>query len=87
VDAAAFVRLADLESGIAEHVDHRLVVVEHLGLETNEAAAGGDAGQAFEQQRADAAPLVVVVYEKGDLGLSEHAHRHVVAKSNDALVS
>ena len=52
---------------------HGLVLGEHLGLEADEPVARGDTGEPFQHQRADAAPLELVVDEKGDLGLPENA--------------
>ena len=56
VDASApSLGLADLEPRVAEDVDHRLVLVEDLGLEPDESMGRRDTRQPFEQQRADAA--------------------------------
>ena len=86
MEAAALSGLVDLEAGVAEDVDHRVVLVEHLGLEPGEPGARGDPGQALEEQRADAPALVGVVDEEGHLGAAADPHGGVAAHADDPRV-
>ena len=67
MDAAALERLNDFKSRVTEDVYHLLIFVQHLGFEPDEPLAGRDAGQALEQERADAPALKIVLDQEGDL--------------------
>ena len=60
----------DAVAGVAEGLDHPLVVGQHLGDEPLDAALAGGLGEVLEQELADAAALVLVLDEEGDLGLA-----------------
>ena len=70
--------LTSLVAGVAEGLDHRLVVGQHLGDEPLDAALAPGLGEVLEQQLADAAALVGVLDEERDLGLAR-ARTGVVA--------
>ncbi|CAO0829778.1 hypothetical protein SMICM17S_08249 [Streptomyces microflavus] len=56
-------------AGVPEHLDHLVVGGEHLGGEAPDPPLAGDGCDVFEQRRGDAAALVGVLDEEGDLGL------------------
>ena len=70
-----------LVAGVAERVDHRLVVRQHLGDELLDAALAPGLGEVLEQQLTDPAALVLVLDEEGHLGVAR-ADR-VVAPDGD----
>ncbi len=78
----------DAVAGVAEGVQHGSVVGQHLGHEALDAALAARLGEVLEQHLADAAALVGVLDEEGDLGLArldpvEAAHRdHPVAQQH-----
>ncbi len=55
--------------GVPEDLDHLVVRGKHLGGEPPDPAFAGDRRDVFEQRRGDAAALVGVLDEEGDLGL------------------
>ena len=57
-------------AGVAEGLDHPLVVGEHLGDELVDPALAAGLGEVLEQDLGDAAALVLVLDEEGDLGLA-----------------
>ena len=57
-------------AGVAEGLDHPLVVGQHLGDEPLDAALAPGLGEVLEQELADAAALVGVLDEERDLGLA-----------------
>ncbi len=68
VDRAAIAAALHVESGAGEHVEHPLVLGEHLGLEALDVVGTRDCGQLLEQVRADAAALLVVRDRERHLG-------------------
>ncbi|SKY05928.1 Uncharacterised protein [Mycobacteroides abscessus subsp. abscessus] len=58
----------DLVAGVAEDGDHVGILAEHLGLEAGESVLGSGTGEMFEQNRPEAAALVFVGDDEGDLG-------------------
>jgi hypothetical protein len=54
---------------VPEHFDHLVVGSQHLGDEAPDAALTGDLGDVLQQRGGDAAPLVGVLDQEGDLGL------------------
>ena len=67
VDDTAVEMAGDIETGVAEHVHHRSVVGERLGVEPFDAVAPGDSREVFEHDRRQAAALLVVFDDEGDL--------------------
>ncbi len=55
--------------GVREHLDHLGVGGQHLGGEAADAALAGHGGDVFEEGGGDAAALVGVLHQEGDLGL------------------
>ncbi len=55
-------------AGVGEHLGHPAVLRQHLGDEAGDAALACGLGQVLQQQVGDAAPLVGVLDEEGDLG-------------------
>ena len=55
-------------AGVAEGLDHPVVVREHLGHEPLDAALAAGLGEVLEQQLADAAALLGVLDQERDLG-------------------
>ncbi len=58
----------DREAALPEHVDHPVVVRQHLGGERGDVVHLGDAGEMGEQDRRDPVPLPRVGDEERDLG-------------------
>ena len=83
VDHAVLVAADHAVAGVAEGLDHPLVVGQHLGDEPLDAALAAGLGEVLEQQLGDAAALVLVLDEEGDLGLA--GLDHVVAADRDHL--
>ena len=67
-DHAAAVPAPHGQPGIAEYLQHGVVVWQHLGDEGLHAAGAGQRDQVLEQQRGDAAPMHGVGDRQGDLG-------------------
>ncbi len=61
----------DLVAGVAEDLDHPPVLRQHVGDELVDAALAAGLREVLEQQLADAAALVGVLHEEGDLGLGD----------------
>ena len=72
-----------LVARLAEHLDHPLVVRQHLGDEPVDAALAPGLGEVLEQQLADAAALVGVLDQERDLGLVALVDRVVAADRDD----
>ncbi len=53
--------------GVQEDSDHLAVLAEHVGVETADPAFGSRGRQMFQQDRSQAASLMRVLHEKGDL--------------------
>ena len=69
-------------AGVAEGLDHPVVVRQHLGDEPLDAALAAGLGEVLEEELADAAALVGVLDEEGDLRASPgRPGRVVVAPS------
>ncbi len=66
---AVLVTADDVVTGVAERLDHPLVVREHLGGEPLDAALATGLGQMLQEQLGDAPTLVLVLDQEGDLGL------------------
>ena len=64
-----------LVPGVREHLDHLAVGGQHLGGEAADVALAGDGRDVLQQGRRDAAALVGVLHEEGDLGLVRRARR------------
>ncbi|GAA3157271.1 hypothetical protein GCM10017687_89110 [Streptomyces echinatus] len=56
-------------AGVGEHLDHLVVGGQHLGGEAADAALARDGGDVLQQGGGDAAALVGVLHQEGDLGL------------------
>ena len=69
LDHAGVVRVVGGVAGVGEDPDHPRVLREHLGDEALDAALPGGGGEVLQQQRADAAALLRVVDDEGDLGV------------------
>ena len=80
---AVLERALHLVAGVLEGVDHRLVVGQHLGDELVDPPLAARLGEVLEQELADAAALVGVLDEEGDLGVA--GPDHVVAPDGDHL--
>ena len=78
---AVLERALHLVAGVLEGVDHRLVVGQHLGDELVDPPLAARLGEVLEQELADAAALVGVLDEEGDLGVA--GPDHVVAPDGD----
>ena len=77
----------------ADDADHRGVLGKYVGHEAAHAATPGHARQVFDQQRADAGVLLVVVDEQRELGRDgveplerRNADQLVVDEGNQRLV-
>ena len=55
-------------AGVAERLDHPVVVGQHLGDEALDAALAAGLGEVLEQELADAAALLGVLDQEGHLG-------------------
>ncbi len=77
------------EAAVREHLQHLVVLAEHVGLELRDAAAARDRSQVLEQHRADAPALVRVGDRERDLGAPRPAsvRRDVAADADDALLA
>jgi len=84
VNAAAVPGLADLESGIAQDIDHGLIVVQDFRFKAHEALRRGNPGQAFEKQGADATALEIVMDQKSDFGPAVSSDRDIISDPDDA---
>ena len=85
VDDAVLVGALGLVAGVLEDPHHRAVLRQHLGDEAPDAALAGGRGEVLEQDRAQAAALVGVLDQEGDLGVVG-AGVPVVAADADDLV-
>ena len=83
LEHALVVGTDDPVAGVAEGLDHPLVVGEHLGDEPVHAALAGGLGEVLEEDLGDPAALVLVLDEEGDLGLA--GLDHVVPPDRDHL--
>ena len=68
MDDAGVERAVHDEAARREHLEHLVVLAEHVGLELGDAGGARDRRQVLEQQRADAAALVLVGDRERDLG-------------------
>ncbi len=86
LDLAAFAGARDREAGVAEDVDHRVVLVQHLGHELLDPGVRRLGCELLEQPGADPAALVVVADREGDLGGARVAQPDPVREGDDAPV-
>ena len=86
LDLAAFAGARDREARVAEHAEHRGVVVQHLRDELLDPGLRGPGRELLEQARPDAAPLELVADREGDLGGARVAQPHPVRNGHDAAV-
>ena len=70
LEHALVVGADDAVAGVAEGLDHPLVVGQHLGDEPLDAALAGGLGEVLQKDLGDPATLVLVLHEEGDLGLA-----------------
>src|SRR5215470_16325244 len=61
---------ARLEAELAENLPHSRVLGQDVGDQLPQPRPAGDVNEMTRQQRADALSLIVVDYDKGDLGLA-----------------
>ena len=83
VDDAGVGRATDLQTAVPEDVEHLVVVAEDIGAELRDAALARDAQQMLEQQRADAAPLVLIGDRERHLGGRVLIVRDVASHADD----
>ena len=72
----------DLVAGVAEDLQHPDVVGQHLGDELLDADLAADLREVLEEQLADAALLVLVLHQEGDLRLVAARRRPAGSRSN-----
>jgi len=75
----------DLEAAFHEDVQHGPVFRQGKGLEAPHAPLGGDEGEPFQKQGAQALALVGVVHQKGHLGGVLALDPHVLPRGHDPL--
>ena len=63
LELAAFAGAGDREAGVAEHVEHRVVLVQDLGDELLDPGPGRPSRELLEQARSDSTPLNVVAWQ------------------------
>ena len=91
VEHAAVDRAANLEAARPEHLQHTVVLAEHVGLELVDAVRLGEVRELLEKERGDASPLVRVGDGEGHLGAARLAglrrHHDVAGHADDALLA
>ena len=86
LELAAFAGAGDREAGVAEHVEHRVVLVQDLGDELLDPGPGRPSRELLEQARSDSTPLNVVADREGDLRGARVAQPYPVRDCHDAAV-
>ena len=86
LELAAFAGAGDREAGVAEHVEHRVVLVQDLRDELLDPGPRCPGRELLEQARSDSAPLNVVADREGDLRGARVAQPDPVGDGHDAAV-
>jgi hypothetical protein len=59
----------DRETARRKDLQHTIILTQHIGLEGVDPLPPGHSGQMFEEERADAAPLMRIRHGKRHLGV------------------